>query len=344
MTSTPRILVIGDSYMRADLFEKALSAAGLASDSATVTIVDAPRWPVKGLREFEGDPAEVSELIDGHEIVALHGAPVTAQVLEANPGIRLLACARGGPVNIDLAAAEAAGIAVTTTPGKNAEAVADLTIGFIISLLRNVPAALADVDATAASGGPLAESAFEGARWFGRELVGRRLGLVGFGNVARLVARRATALGLAVSAYDPFIDPATAGDTGGVALVGSLDELLTGSDIVSLHARATPDNVHMVGAREFGLLPRGAVFINTARETLVDEGALLAALESGHLAGAAMDVNEPDGPWRKLVARPEVILTPHIAGATEETLARGASMLAEEIVAFIEGRPLRWAR
>jgi D-3-phosphoglycerate dehydrogenase len=341
MTSTQRILVLGDSYMPASVFEEALSARGLVSESATVTVVSAPSWSVAGLREYEGDPAEVSALIDGHEIIALHGAPISAAVLEANPQIRLLACARGGPVNIDLDAAARRGITVTTTPGKNAEAVADLTIGFLIATLRNMPAALADVDATVASGGPLAESAFEGARWFGRELPGRTLGLIGFGNVARLVAKRALALGVTVRAFDPYVDPSTVSD---VTIVSSLDALLSGSDVVSVHARATADNTHLISAAQFATMPAGSIFINTARETLVDESALLAALRSGHLAGAALDVNEPDGPWRDLVALPNVILTPHIAGATHETLARGAAMLADEIVAFIAGRPLRWAR
>lgn len=341
MTSTHRILVLGDSYMPASVFEAALTAKGLEAECATVTLVSDPSWSVEGLREYEGDPAEVSALIDGHDIIALHGAPISAAVLAANPQIRLLACARGGPVNIDLAAAAERGVTVTTTPGKNAEAVADLTIGFLIATLRNMPAALADVDATAASGGPLAESAFEGARWFGRELPGRVLGLIGFGNVARLVAKRALALGVTVRAFDPYVDPSTVSD---VSIVATLDELLSGADVVSVHARATTDNVHLMSAAQFAAMPAGSIFINTARETLVDESALLDALRSGHLAGAALDVNEPDGPWRDLVALPNVILTPHIAGATHETLARGAAMLADEIVAFIADQPLRWAR
>lgn len=340
MTTAHRILIVGDSYMKAEVFEKAFADRGLDGDYRTVTITDDPAWSIEGLREYEGDPAEVDGFLDGHDIVAFHGAPISSQLLAANPDIKLLACARGGPVNVDLDAARTAGIQVTTTPGKNAEAVADLTIGFLISLLRNVPAALADVDATAASGGPLAESAFEGAKWFGRELVGRKLGLVGFGNVARLVAKRALALGVEVYAFDPYVKPDAGGD---VTIVGSLDELLDGADAISLHARATAENRHLFGAAQFAAMPEGAVFINTARESLVDENALLEALKSGHLAGVAMDVNEPDGPWRELVALPNVILTPHIAGATHETLARGAAMLADEIVAYIEGRPMRWS-
>jgi len=338
--SDHRILVIGDSYMSADVFSRAFAARGLEADAVTMTIAD-PTWRTDAITEFEGDPAEVAELAKGYDILAFHAAPVTAEVLAALPDVRLLGCARGGPVNVDLAAAKDRGVRLTTTPGKNAEAVADLTIGFLISLIRNIPASLRDVDERVAGGRPLAESTFEGARWFGPEVSSVRLGLIGFGNVARLVTSRALALGATVTAYDPFVDPCTVSD---VTIVSDLDELLRSSDVVSVHARATAENRHMIGARELALIPRGGFFINTARESLVDEQALLEALESGHLGGAALDVNEPDGPWRELVDQPNLWLTPHLGGATFETLARGADMLASEIQAYIAGDPLRWER
>jgi D-3-phosphoglycerate dehydrogenase len=338
--TTHRILVVGDSYMTADVFEAAFRERGIEADYRTISAVASPEWSVEGLREFEGDPCEVDAMIDGHDIIAFHGAPISSRVLDANPQLRLLACARGGPVNVDIAAAREREVRITTTPGKNAEAVADLTIGFLISLLRNVPASLRDVDDTASGDGALAESAFEGAKWFGRELTGRSLGLVGYGNVSRLVAKRALALGVTVRAFDPFVD---AGEGGDVDLVDTLDVLLEGADAVSVHARATAENRHLFAEPQFRMMRPGAVFINTARESLVDEHALLAALDDGHLAGAALDVNEPDGPWRELVARPNVVLTPHIAGATHETLQRGARMLADEIACFLDGRAMRWS-
>lgn len=335
-----RILVIGDSYMTADVFTAAFERQALPVDAVTMTLAP-PTWSTSNIHEFEGDPAEVAQVAAGYDIVAFHAAPITAEVIEALPGLRLLACARGGPVNVDLAAARARGVRVTTTPGKNAEAVADLTIGFLISLIRNVPASLRDVDARVADGRPLAESTFEGARWFGREIAGLRVGVVGYGNVARLVAARARALGAEVLAYDPFVDRES---IDGVELVDELDELMRRSDVVSVHARATADNRHLIGARELALMTPGSFLINTARESLVDEHAMLAALQSGALAGVALDVNEPDGPWRELVAQPNLLLTPHLAGATRETLVRGADMLVAEIRAFIAGEPLRWER
>ncbi|MFV0375624.1 NAD(P)-dependent oxidoreductase [Microbacterium sp.] len=336
----PRILIIGDSYMSADVFRSAFTRRGLDADAVTMTVAQ-PTWDATAISEYEGDPAEVARLAQGYEIVAFHAAPFTAEVIAGLPDLRLLGCARGGPVNIDLEAARSRGIRVTTTPGKNAEAVADLTIGFLISLVRNVPASVRDVDDRVADGRPLAESTFEGARWFGREIGGLRLGLVGYGNVARLVAARALALGATVAAYDPYVDPSSAAD---VEIVTDLNDLLAASDVVSVHARATADNRHIIGAREIARMPQGSFLINTARESLVDEQAMLGALRSGHLSGIALDVNEPDGPWRELVAQPNLLLTPHLAGATYETLARGADMLASEIQAHLGGHPLRWER
>lgn len=335
-----RILVIGDSYMTADVFTAAFERQSIAVDAVTMTLAP-PTWSSASITEFEGDPAEVARVADGYDVVAFHAAPITAEVIEALPSLRLLACARGGPVNVDLAAAGSAGVRVTTTPGKNAQAVADLTIGFLISLVRNVPASVRDVDARVADGRPLAESTFEGARWFGREVAALRVGLVGYGNVARLVADRARALGAEVLAYDPYVDRS---NVDGVELIDDLDELMRRSDVVSVHARATADNRHLIGARELDLMAPGSFLINTARESLVDERALLDALRDGRLAGAALDVNEPDGPWRELVAQPNLLLTPHLAGATRETLVRGADMLVSEIRAFIAGEPLRWER
>ncbi|MCK2026175.1 hydroxyacid dehydrogenase [Microbacterium sp. SSW1-47] len=335
-----RILVIGDSYMTAEVFTRAFAQRGIPVHTATMTIAE-PTWDASSIHEFEGDPAEVARLAQGYDVVAFHAAPFTADVLAALPGLRLLGCARGGPVNVDLTAASERGVRVTTTPGKNADAVADLTIGFLISIVRNVPASLRDVDERVAEGRPLAESTFEGARWFGREVKGLRLGLIGYGNVARLVAARARALGATIAAYDPYVDPATVTDA---TIVSDLDALLAGSDVVSVHARATADNRHLIGAEQIARMPQGSFLINTARESLVDEQALLDGLRSGHLAGVALDVNEPDGPWRDLVAQPNLILTPHLAGATHQTLARGADMLAAEIERFLAGGELRWER
>jgi D-3-phosphoglycerate dehydrogenase len=165
------------------------------------------------------------------------------------------------------------------------------------------------------------------------------MGLVGLGHVGREVAWRARALGFTLLGSDP-VQPEPA--VPGVELV-SLDALLARSDIVSLHARATPDNRHLFSSARFGQMRRGALFINTARESLVDEEALRAALAAGQLGGAALDVLEPApaGTQQPLLSMPGVIVTPHIAGATAETLSRGAGQAVAAVADLLAGRTLR---
>jgi D-3-phosphoglycerate dehydrogenase len=280
------------------------------------------------LREYAGNPAEVARAAAGHDVLVVHGAPVSAAALEV-PGLRLVCCARGGPVNVDVAAATERGIPVANTPGKNAEAVADLTIAFALMLIRGVPRASRYL----ANGGTFGESVFDGREFFGREAPGTVLGLVGLGHVGRNVATRALALGFDVIAHDP-VTPAIVPD--GVRLV-SLDHLLAESDIVSAHARATVPNYHMFSAPAFARMKPGASFINTARESLVDEDALSEAVRSGALAGAALDVAEwpAAGTRHPLLDLPQVFITPHIGGATQETLDRGARLAAAAVASIL---------
>jgi D-3-phosphoglycerate dehydrogenase / 2-oxoglutarate reductase len=331
-----RVLAIGDPFMPVGSFAAALATLGdaVAVTQLQISRADAepPRTPSeRRLREYAGDPADIVRAARGHDVLVLHGAPVSAEVLDT-PGLRLVCCARGGPVNVDVAAATERGIPVVSTPGKNAEAVAELTIAFALMLIRGVPRAARFV----ADGGRLAESTFEGGQFVGREAPGTTLGLAGFGHVGRQVASRAMALGFTVIAHDP-IPPAAVPD--GVALV-SLDSLLADSDIVSVHARATAENRHLFGAKEFARMKPGAGFINTARDSLVDEAELAEALRRGHLSGAALDVVErPAGRTRHpLLYLPSVFVTPHIGGATHETLARGARQVTAAIAELLAGQ------
>jgi D-3-phosphoglycerate dehydrogenase len=332
-----RVLVVGDPYMPAGSYAEALEGLG---DAVSVTSLQldqsepaAPRTPSAGrLREYAGDPAEVARAAGGHDVLIVHGAPVTAEALDAGP-LRLVCCARGGPVNVDVAAATERGIPVANTPGRNAEAVAELTVAFALLLIRGVPRASRFLS----GGGALAASTFEGREFLGREAPGTTLGLVGLGHVGREVAVRALALGFTVLACDPVPPPVV---PTGVAVV-PLDTLLTESDIVSLHARATPENLRLLGAKQFARMRRGACVINTARETLLDEAGLRDALLRGHLGGAALDVVErpPAGQRHPLLDVPNVIVTPHIGGATEETLRRAAAQVAAAVGEFVNGRP-----
>src|SRR5215472_10402568 len=232
------VLAVGDAYMPAGLFTAALARLGDAVAVTELQIAGTQAAPPRtrserALREYVGDPAELAAALRGHEVLLVHGAPVTAEILDAAP-LRLVCCARGGPVNIDVAAASARGIPVTNAPGRNAVAVAELTIAFALMLIRGVPASARFL----VDGGQHAASAFEGSQFFGGEAASVTLGLVGLGNVGREVAARARALGFTMLGYDPAPPGAI---PAGVTMI-ALDDLLSRADIVSVHVRVTADN------------------------------------------------------------------------------------------------------
>jgi phosphoglycerate dehydrogenase-like enzyme len=284
------------------------------------------------LREYQGSPAELVVRMDAVEVLVVHGAPVTDEVLDASHDLRLVCCARGGPVNVDVEAVNARGLPLVNTPGKNAEAVADLTLALLIMLGRGLPKAQRFL----ANGNQLRDN-WAGAQFIGSDLRRHTLGVIGHGQIGQRVASRARAFGMAVLVFDPYI---TVED--GSEQVESIGALLARADFVSLHARATPENANLIDAAALAAMKPGSFLVNTARETLVDEDALDAALASNHLGGAALDVFTPSaGVGRhRLLRHPNVILTPHIGGATRETLQQGAEMIAEEIMRFAAGEPL----
>jgi len=284
------------------------------------------------LREYQGSPAELVARMGGVEVLVVQGAPVTDAVLDASQELQLVCCARGGPVNVDVDAVSTRGLPLVVTPGKNAEAVADLTIAFLVMLARGLPRAQRFLE----EGNQLRDN-WEGAKFMGRDLRGHVLGLVGYGQIGHRVAQRALPFGMRVIAYDPYTRV-----KGHAEQVASLEELLVRSDFVSLHARATKENESLFDADAFAAMKPGAFLINTARETLVDEDALDEALASGRLGGAALDVvRATDAQGRHRLLRHEnVILTPHLGGATHETLQQGAEMIADEILRFAAGEPL----
>jgi D-3-phosphoglycerate dehydrogenase len=335
-----QILVVGDSFVPVSVFERGL--AGLRGTHELEYLqLDESREMVPvtasqcSIREYLGTPPQLAARIDAAEILVVHGAPVTDEVLAAAPALRLICCARGGPVNVDVAAASARQIPLVYTPGKNAESVADQTLAFMIMLARGFP----NAQRFLIEGGTLGESAFEGARFLGHDLGGHVLGLVGFGNVGSRVHRRALAFGMRLVVYDPYV---RVGELESTEQVSTLVDLLSKSDFVSLHVRATAQTENLFGDEQFSAMKRGSYFVNTARESLVDEGALDGALTSGHLAGAALDVVRPraEGGPHPLLRHRNVVITPHIGGATHETLLRGVTMVSDEIQRFAAGKPL----
>lgn len=280
------------------------------------------------LREYFGSPAELIERIPRVEVLVVHGAPVTDEVLDASRELALVCCARGGPVNVDVEALTDRGLPLVTAPGKNADAVADLALALVVMLSRGLRRAQRFLE----EGGRV-EHNWDGARFMGHDLRGHALGLVGYGQIGHRVARRALAFGMELLVYDPYV----AVEDADLRQVDTLEELLRESDFVSLHARATAETEAMIDADALAGMKPGAFLINTARESLVDEQGLDAALASGHLGGAGLDVFEAN---TSLSRHQTVILTPHIGGATHETLAQGAEMIAAEIARFAAGEPL----
>jgi D-3-phosphoglycerate dehydrogenase len=332
-----KILAVADSFMPPRYFQQAFGRLEPGNEIEYLQ-VDAERAFVATtpselkLREYQGSPVELVERMPGVEVLVVQGAPVTDQVLDASQNLRLVCCARGGPVNVDVAALDARGLQLVNTPGKNAEAVADLTLAFLVMLARGLPKAQRFLDE-----GNRLTSNWDGAQFIGSDLRGHVLGLVGYGQVGSRVAHRALAFGMIVHVFDPYVEVPR-----NLKQVATLDELLAHSDFVSLHARATPENANMIGPKALAVMKPGASVINTARETLVDENALDSALESGWLAGAALDVVRPTETVgrHRLLRHGNVVLTPHLGGATNETLRQGAEMIAEEIARLSTGEPL----
>jgi D-3-phosphoglycerate dehydrogenase len=340
-TGKARILVVGDAFCPSSVLREAFAALESAHHISYGDVVDEPGWaPVtpseRRISEYMGSPRQVIDMLDGHEVLVVQGAPVTEGVLDADPRLRLICCARGGPVNVDVQAATDRSIPVVTTPGKNADAVAELTIAFLIMLARRLPEVIRYVE----GGGEFAHDNYEGARWFGHDLSGKVLGLVGYGQVGRRVAIRALAFGMRVVAFDPFVEPGAMTADGAEPI--AFDSLLRIADFVSLHARAGADNRHLIGSDEVARMKPGAYLVNTARQSLVDEAALVAGLASGQLAGLAVDLVSPSPASGRhpLLGHPNVIVTTHIGGATYETVRHAGEMAAAEIARFLGGEPL----
>jgi D-3-phosphoglycerate dehydrogenase len=334
-----KILAVGDSYMPPHYFQQAFAMLEADHKVEYFQVEDVPFSPGSPselrIKEYQGTPSELCEHMDGVEALVVQGAPVTDSVLEASSELQIVGCARGGPVNVDLEALNARRLPLVNTPGKNAQAVADQTIAFLIMLARGFPRGQRFLD----EGNQLKDN-WEGAKFIGSDLRRHTLGLVGFGLIGHQVAKRAIPFGMRVVAYDPYmeIDPDT-----GVEQLSSLDELLAEADFVSLHARMTKDNANMFDAVTLAKMKPGAFFVNTARETLVDEDALDSALESGHLGGAALDVvrQSSQAGRHRFLRHTNVVMTPHVGGATHETLLQGAEMIADELGRFAAGEPLR---
>lgn len=332
-----RILCAGDEFISAARFVSALESE-LGDGHEYVTHDSA--WPSEPFHdndeigEWVGDEKDFVELVADADLMVTHVAPVSDRVLSAAPRLRFVGTPRGGPVNVNIGAATRLGIVVAHVPGRNARAVAEFTVGMMIAGPRRM----------AWSATNMRQGRWTGELYrysdVGAELAGSTVGLVGLGQIGSRVADLLRGFGVRLLGRDPYVDPDVATERG-VELV-TLPELLARSDVVSAHARLTPETRRMFGADAFGLMRRGAYFVNTARGELVDEAALTAALESGQLSGAALDVYAPEPPAvdSPLVRMPQVLAVSHLAGASRDVAHRAARRIAAETGRFVRGERL----
>lgn len=256
-------------------------------------------------------------------VVIVESDSVKGSVLEL-PLVAIGSC-RGDPNNVDVEAATARGIPVLRAPGRNADAVAELTVALVLAVNRGVVAADGDVR----GGDVYKDGTIPYQRFRAWQLAGRTAGIVGLGAVGRATRWRLEGLGMRVVAHDPYAADAT----------HSLDELLAEADVVSMHAMVTPETAGMIGAEQFARMKDGAIYVNSARAVLHDTDALVAALATGKLGGAGLDHFEGEHlpVEHPLVAMTNVVLTPHIGGATYDTEANHSKLIADGLAELLAG-------
>jgi D-3-phosphoglycerate dehydrogenase len=333
-----KVAILGDRFITNEVLQTALEKkfAGSGLDFDYVYLTD--DWPIEPVqqneevREFVGSDEAVAALVPDVEIILTHTAPITKRVVAAAQKLQVIAAARGGPVNINWQACTARRIPVLYAPGRNSGAVAELAVGLILAATRNIVEAHISL---------MAERRWRGDLYVyesvGLELSRATAGLVGFGAIGSKVARILTGFGANILVYDPFV-AADKIESLGYRSVG-LDELLREADIVSLHARLTPETQGMIGARELGLMKRSAYLINTARGELIQHDQLYRALAQKQIAGAGLDIFEaepppPDSPLFKLH---NVVATTHLGGASIQAAEIGAEVAVHGVFQFIRG-------
>ncbi|WP_150526600.1 2-hydroxyacid dehydrogenase [Roseibium sediminis] len=340
---TTEVAIIGDRFMLSSMFEEALRDA--CGDRITCRKLDLP-WPdepmehgyavagLEGLKEYMGTPEQVLEHLGNAPILVTHLAPLPEAVFASAPNLKMVAVSRGGPVNVSMQSAADHKVLVVNTPGRNASAVAEFTIGAVIAETRNITRGH---DA-------LRKGEYRGdlyrADVTGDELSDMTVGIIGYGEVGTRVVRLLRAFGTRILVCDPYVQLTVEDKNAGVEHV-SLDTLLEQSDLVSLHPRVTSETRGMIGAEQIAKMKKGSVLVNTARGPLLDYDALYEALVSGHLRGAMLETFaiEPTPPDWPLLQLPNVTLTPHIAGASLKTVRIAAAKAAEEVRRWLDGEP-----
>jgi len=254
-------------------------------------------------------------------LLALLTDRIDAELIERSPRLRAIANYAVGVDNIDLDAARRRGIPVGNTPDVLTEATADLAFALLLAAARRLPEAIADVEAGE-------WRTWEPGRWLGAEVHGAAIGIIGYGRIGRAVAERARGFAMRVLHTGPDGVP--------------LERLLAEADFVTLHCPLTPETRHLINASALSLMKRSAILINTARGPIVDQRALVEALREGRIAGAALDVTDPEppAPGDPLLDAPNLLVTPHIGSATRAARERMAQLAVENLLAALDGQPM----
>lgn len=290
---------------------------------------------------FEGDAFAKRIQEEGCDVLIVEADLVQKEVLEGC-GLQMVGACRGDPVNVDVALATKLGIPVFYTPARNAEAVADLTLCFMLMVARNVYPAVSFVKGKREQFDNAGDYLQMYESMTGVELYGRTVGIVGFGAIGQRVAQRVRPFGSRIAAYDPFVPDSVYGELG-VEKV-DLDTVMSEADFLTIHAPDIPETKGMIGAREIGLLKDGVYFVNTGRAATVEEEPLYEACASGKIKAAAFDVfwKEPVQPDDRFVVLPNVIATPHIGGASHDVVTHQSSIMCDCIEAWLEKRKPRF--
>jgi D-3-phosphoglycerate dehydrogenase len=339
-----KIAIIGDNFMLPEVFQREIEKACGETELEVRTLKHA--WPdepmehgyavkgLDGLKEYFGDPDEVVDFVGDAEVLVTQLAPLSDGMMQRLPDLKLVAVSRGGPVNIDMAAAKKNGIRVVNVPGRNASAVAEFTLGAILAETR-----LIRVGHEALRKGEWRGDLYRADRT-GRELNEMTVGVIGYGNIGTKVVKLLRAFGCRVLVSDPYIQLSAEDRNDGVELV-SLDDLLARSDVVTVHSRVTEETKHIINKDTIARMRPGVIFVNTARGPLVDYDALHDALVSGQIGSAMLEtfaVEPVPADW-PLLQLPNVTLTPHIAGASVRTVTFAAEKAAEEVRRYLAGLP-----
>jgi D-3-phosphoglycerate dehydrogenase / 2-oxoglutarate reductase len=294
------------------------------SSSAVKMLRQEPGWRV--VTHDQVEPGRLAEHVaDADALIVRSAVHADAALLDRARRLRVIGRAGVGVDNVDLDAATKRGICVMNTPGANAVAVAEHTIGLMLAMARSIPRA---------------DSSLRQGRWDkksleGTELRNKTLGIFGLGRIGMEVARRAQAFGMTVMAHDPYVTPAVAAEKG-IAIV-TADELYAATDYITLHVGLTPQTAGMINSASIAKMKEGVRLVNCARGELVDEAALADALQSEHVAGAAIDVFQEEPPTHSpLLALPNAILTPHIAGSTKEAQEAIGVQIAQQVKEYLK--------